>query len=107
MNNAANISRKYGNYDCVSCITELALSLPGKILKIDVRTVTHTRPFIMHVSLYQDSAISDTGIHYGFLYDGKVYDNIHHDGIERSIWVTNFIFLIQQQVGSHRLLKNM
>jgi hypothetical protein len=58
----------------------------------DVQALGGNRSNICHVSLFPDQAISRTGLHYGFLHNGKVYDNLHHTGVDRDTWTRSFVF---------------
>ena len=108
---ATEIAMKYGLKQCEACVTALCMKLPGLVLIIDVRKLTHTRPFIVHRSLYPDSAISDSGLHYGFLIEGIVYDNLHPSGVNREEWSTNFLFFNPNSGGeslvTEELVKEM
>jgi len=105
MNAATNIVKKYGLKQCEACVTALCLKLSGLVLVIDVRYLTHTRPFIIHKTLFPDSAISDTGLHYGFLIEGIVYDNLHHSGIKKNEWLSNFLFF-NPRIGREAVITN-
>lgn len=93
MNLAAEISSKYRNLQCEACVKALASKLPGQVLKIDIRPfVRSSRAYIVHRKFYPNEAISITGLHYGFLFDGRVYDNLHHQGVLEEEWLSGFLF---------------
>lgn len=93
MDIATNICQKYTNFECVACVRELSIKLNGSVLKIDIRpSNSHARAFIVHKNLFPDSSISDTGLHYGFLLNDLVFDNLHHQGIPQKTWESNFLY---------------
>ena len=77
----------------MECVTALVSKLPGVVLEIDVTSlVSYKRSDMIHATIVMSESVSRTGRHYGFLYQGKVYDNLHHDGVEETEWMANFIY---------------
>lgn len=89
---ASDIARRFGNRQCVACVTELATQLPGTVLEIDVRKNTSKISHIVHAIITTTESISETGLHYGFLHDGLVYDNLSHEGVPEAEWISNLLY---------------
>ena len=93
MSVASEIAKRFGNRQCVECVTALVSKLPGPVLEIDVTSlISYKRADMVHATLVMSESISRTGRHFGFLHDGKVYDNLHHEGVLESEWISNFLF---------------
>lgn len=89
---ASDIARRFRNRECVACVTALATQLPGVILEIDVRKNTGKISHIVHANIQTTESISETGLHYGFLHEDLVYDNLDHDGVPEAEWLANLIY---------------
>ncbi|ENY6498357.1 papain fold toxin domain-containing protein [Vibrio parahaemolyticus] len=90
----SEIAAKYKNRECSICVQALCESFSGTVLKIDIQDITPAKwRHIMHVSLSPNNSISTTGLHYAFLINGTVYDNLHPSGVSRKEWSSNFLFL--------------
>lgn len=88
---------RYGIFDCISCAQEIkqflvAQGVNGKQIKLDTGSQDPH-----YGRIYDDSIgelIATTGHHEGIAIevDGieTVFDNIHHQGIPRYIWIQNF-----------------
>ena len=79
---------------CVECVTALCKSdYSGKVLVIDTQKInSQLSRYLMNIDNYPRHSISRTGIHYAFLIEDTVYDNLYHSGINREDWVSSFSY---------------
>jgi RHS repeat-associated protein len=86
-----SVARQFDNFQCVDCADAILAALKqegitGEIVTIQANSTK--RGFI-----WSDTAgevISKNGHHQGVLVEGKVYDNIHTEGIDYDVWRADF-----------------
>lgn len=89
----SEIAERFDRLECLDSVVELSNRFPGTILEIDIQEyASPNREYISHVNLYPGYAISESGLHYGFLNEGIVYDNLHPLGIGKENWPSSFAF---------------
>ena len=94
MSTPSEIATEYKNRECSECVQALCKSFSGTVLVIDIQEITRSKwRHIMHVTLFPNNSISTTGLHYAFLIDDTVYDNLHPSGISKEEWSSSFLFL--------------
>ncbi|EKA2635130.1 papain fold toxin domain-containing protein [Vibrio alginolyticus] len=94
MATVTEIASFYGPGQCLDCVNALCEKFDGLVLIIDIREITSSkRAFIMNISKSPNNAISSTGLHYAFLFQGAVYDNLYHSGVNKGVWLDSFSYL--------------
>ncbi|EHK5158185.1 hypothetical protein HJ150_22900 [Vibrio parahaemolyticus] len=94
MATVTEIASFYGPGECLDCVNALCENFDGLVLIIDIRDITSSqRAHIMNISKSPNNAISNTGLHYAFLFQGTVYDNLYHSGVTKRVWLKSFIYL--------------
>ena len=85
-----SIAGKYGIFKCVEATKEMAdyLSKKGLDAKIIRIYFLHGRGYIYCNSTGQ--IISKNGNHFGILFNGYVFCNIHPVGMEKNSWINDF-----------------
>ena len=82
---------QFDNLQCVECADAIINALKAEGISGEIVTLqanSTKRGFI-----WSDTAgktISENGHHRGVLVDGKVYDNIHTEGIDYDAWRADF-----------------
>lgn len=69
------------------------------IKSFDISKLENVSP--KYTKIWSDDAntfISDSGLHIGVLFNNKVYDNIHTDGISLEAWLSDMV--ISYDTGS-------
>ena len=88
---AREITQKWENFDCVPCAKELASALKKKGHSGEIIELGTTAPGgVIGSAAKNYGQISTNGRHVGVLVDGKIYDNIHKDGISFDKWIKDF-----------------
>ena len=87
----AKVAKKYENLECVECAKELKKiiqknKMKGRQIKLTYKN--NGRGFIW--SDTANRAISENSFHTAIEFNGKVYDNIHPNGIEYEKWLADF-----------------
>lgn len=89
-----SIARQFGNLDCVPCADAIKSALKGEGISGEIVTLqanSSKRGFIYsETGIKGEHIISKSGLHRGILVDGKMYDNIHTDGINYQDWLNDF-----------------
>ena len=86
-----SIAKQFDNLQCVECADAIINALKAEGISGEIVTLqanSTKRGFI-----WSDTAgktISENGHHRGVLVDGKVYDNIHTEGIDYDAWRADF-----------------
>lgn len=89
-----SIAKQFDNFQCVDCADAIMDALKqegisGEIVTLQARGRMDTQSG----NVWSDTAgknISTNGHHRGVLVDGKVYDNIHTEGIDYNAWKNDF-----------------
>ena len=97
---AKGVARKYGFNQCRPCATELRQAFigagkTGRVLRLATKgglgfIVMRDPRFALPFSTPGNSAIADSGQHFGVQVGDYVFDNIHRAGILRSAWEATF-----------------
>jgi hypothetical protein len=90
-----SVARRFGDFQCVECADAILAALKkegiedAKIISLQAKGRMDTRSG----NVWSDTAqrtISTNGHHRGVLIDGKVYDNIHKQGVDVDTWKNDF-----------------
>jgi RHS repeat-associated protein len=87
------ITKKYKNLQCTECANAIRVALKNKGLHGEIVTLRFgggLTPNIVSKTVGFKQAISLNRMHRGVLFEGKVFDNIHKNGIELSKWLNDF-----------------
>jgi len=84
------IAKKYESIDfsCQDCARDILKELNSIGVEAKLREVVTPYPNIYSVK--KGTNIAEGGYHWGVEVDGKVFDNIHIDGIDASKWFSDF-----------------
>ena len=94
----ANISKKYGNTYCKEAAAEIQNYLSSKGLGYEQIEIHYSSKGFIVSDTYGTTAISENGVHVGTLFNGKVYDNIHHQGLPYQQWLDDFYGLGERTI---------
>jgi len=88
----SKIASKYGNCQCVDAAKNMKSFILKNGLKGEQVSIKYDKSGFIVSDSYKDSRefISSNGFHTGILYEGKVYDNIHPNGISYQKWLDDF-----------------
>ncbi|MAY21702.1 MAG: hypothetical protein CMC74_02880 [Flavobacteriaceae bacterium] len=82
------------NFSCVPCAQNIIEALSKEGIEYNILRIksNNTQSFIGSriFSKTKDDIISTNGYHYGIEVDGKVFDNIHTDGVDYNKWRDDF-----------------
>lgn len=84
-----SIARQFDNLQCMECADAIISALKTEGLAAEVLDVVTPKSTGMQANIWSDAAgmnISENGRHRAILVDGKVYDNIHPNGISYEDW---------------------
>jgi RHS repeat-associated protein len=85
------IAKQFKNLHCADCADAIVDALKKEGISGEIITLQANqtkRGFIF--SETADKIISENGMHRGVLVDGKIYDNIHTEGIDYDDWLKDF-----------------
>jgi len=84
------ITQQFDNFQCMECADNVVSALKEKGISGEILEITTNGNKGMAGNIWSDVAgknISTNGKHKAVLVDGKVYDNIHKDGIDYNKWI--------------------
>ena len=86
------IAESYGIFKCLEAAKAMEAELkkrklPYSFVKL---TITGDRGFVMSYSYSDTECISKNGQHFGILFEGKIYCNIHPFGLYENEWIADF-----------------
>ena len=84
-------AKKFGNFECVPCAKKIKGILKKNKMKGRQINLTYKDKNGFIWSDTANKTISENGFHTAIEFNGKVYDNIHTDGIEYEKWVKDFL----------------
>ena len=87
---AQNITKNFENGLCLPCSDALVNAFKNEGIAGQVIELRSETDLILSKTFGYSEAISETGMHRGVLVDGKVYDNIHKNGIAYDDWIKDF-----------------
>ncbi|MEM0994268.1 MAG: papain fold toxin domain-containing protein [Bacteroidota bacterium] len=88
-----SIAKQFDNLECIECAATIAEALKKEGISgeiIQYHTTLNGKKVATPIhSDFAEDGISNTGLHQGVLVDGKVYDNIHIEGIDLKKWIND------------------
>ena len=93
----SKIAGKYKNLECVECADDIMnflkkFGLEGELKELDISKLEKVNQ--KYTKIWSDNVgtyISDNGKHVGVLFNGKIYDNIHVNGINLDEWLSDMV----------------
>jgi len=89
----AAISANYTVFQCVECATEIKRWLKSNHLNgihLQVEAVGRIKFIVSQRWKEGADSVAQTGVHQGVETNGKVFDNLGVEGLEREQWIADF-----------------